>query len=147
MRSECSSIFSDFAINHKWEEARSDKRQCTCMHNKSLAWLDWRSNICLNFICLPLLLHCFFSFPELFCCTYCVVRQLCGSWRPAKGFHWKRLNQHHFQCTVVHFVPFLSGGFITAIVVNLPEWKLAKRTSVQCVGICLKILVIWYLFL
>jgi hypothetical protein len=26
----------------------------------------------------------------------------------------------------------VSGGFITAIVVNLPERKLAKRTSVQC---------------
>ena len=31
---------------------------------------------------------------------------------------------------------FLSGGFITAIVVNSPEMKLAKRTSVQCLDCC-----------
>ena len=30
---------------------------------------------------------------------------------------------------------FFSGGFITAIVVNSPEGKLAKRTSVQWGGI------------
>ena len=32
----------------------------------------------------------------------------------------------------VCFAGFLSVGFITAIVVNSPERKLAKRTSVQC---------------
>jgi hypothetical protein len=32
----------------------------------------------------------------------------------------------------VHFASFLSGGFITAIVVNPPESKVAKRTSVHC---------------
>jgi hypothetical protein len=32
----------------------------------------------------------------------------------------------------VRFSSFLSGGFITAIVVNPPERKLAKHTSVQC---------------
>ena len=36
------------------------------------------------------------------------------------------------HCTEVHFASFLSGGFITAIVVNPPERKLAKRTSVHC---------------
>ena len=35
------------------------------------------------------------------------------------------------QCTEVRFASFLSGGFITAIVVNPPERKLAKRTYVQ----------------
>ena len=39
------------------------------------------------------------------------------------------------QCTVqyteVRFASFLSGGFITAIVLNPPESELAKRTSVQ----------------
>ena len=30
------------------------------------------------------------------------------------------------------FVSFLSGGFTTMAVINLPESKLAKRTSVQC---------------
>ena len=35
------------------------------------------------------------------------------------------------QCMDVRFASFLSGGFITAIVVNPPEKKLAKRTSVQ----------------
>ena len=36
------------------------------------------------------------------------------------------------QCTEVHFSSFFSGGFITAIIVNPPERKLAKRTSLQC---------------
>ena len=35
------------------------------------------------------------------------------------------------QCTEVHFAHFLSGGFITGIVVNPPERRLAKRTSVH----------------
>ena len=34
------------------------------------------------------------------------------------------------QCTEVRFASFLSSEFITAIVVNPPERKLAKRTSV-----------------
>ena len=36
-----------------------------------------------------------------------------------------------YALTEVRFASFLSGGFITAIVVNPPESKLAKRTSVQ----------------
>jgi hypothetical protein len=36
----------------------------------------------------------------------------------------------------MRFASFLSGGFITAIVVNPPERKLAKRTSVQWSGSC-----------
>jgi hypothetical protein len=40
------------------------------------------------------------------------------------------------QCTKVHFFSFFSGGFITDIVVNPPERKLAKRTSVQCTKVC-----------
>ena len=36
------------------------------------------------------------------------------------------------HCTEVRFASFLSSGFITAIVVNPPEKKLAKRTSVHC---------------
>ena len=36
-----------------------------------------------------------------------------------------------YQCTEVRFASLLSGGFITAIVVNPPERKLANRTSVQ----------------
>ena len=35
------------------------------------------------------------------------------------------------QRAEVHFASLFSGGFITAIVVNPPERKLAKRTSVQ----------------
>ena len=35
------------------------------------------------------------------------------------------------HCTEVRFSSLLSGGFITAIVVNPPESKLAKCTSVQ----------------
>ena len=40
-------------------------------------------------------------------------------------------NSEMAQCTEMRFASFLSGGFITAIVVNPPERKLAKRTSVQ----------------
>ena len=36
------------------------------------------------------------------------------------------------RCTDVRFASFLCGEFITAIVVNPPERKLAKRTSVRC---------------
>ena len=36
------------------------------------------------------------------------------------------------QCTEVRFASFFSGGFITAIAVNPPERRLAKRTSMQC---------------
>ena len=39
------------------------------------------------------------------------------------------------QSTEVRFASFLSGGFITVIVVNPPESKLAKRTSVQSAAI------------
>ena len=35
------------------------------------------------------------------------------------------------QCTEVRFASFLSGGFTTMAVINPPERKLAKRTSVQ----------------
>ena len=35
------------------------------------------------------------------------------------------------RCTEVRFASLLSSGFITAIVVNLPERKMAKRTSVR----------------
>jgi hypothetical protein len=41
------------------------------------------------------------------------------------------------QCTEVRFASFFSGEFITATVVNPPERRLAKRTSMQ--GITLKI--------
>ena len=40
---------------------------------------------------------------------------------------------HSVQCIEVRFASLISGGCITAIVVNLLEKKLAKRTSVQCV--------------
>ena len=39
------------------------------------------------------------------------------------------------QFIVVRFASFLSGGFIIAIVVNPPERKLSKRTSVRCSGV------------
>jgi hypothetical protein len=35
------------------------------------------------------------------------------------------------QCTEVRFASFLSGGFTIIAVINPPERKLAKRTSVQ----------------
>ena len=39
------------------------------------------------------------------------------------------------HCTIVCFASFLSGGFTTMAVINPPESKLAKRTSVHCLGI------------
>ena len=38
------------------------------------------------------------------------------------------------HCTEVRFASFFSGGFITAIVVNSPERKLAKHNSVHCIS-------------
>ena len=35
------------------------------------------------------------------------------------------------QCTEVRFASFLSGGFITMVVINPPERKVTKCTSVQ----------------
>ena len=35
------------------------------------------------------------------------------------------------HCTEVRFASFLSGGFTTLAVINPPEMKLAKRTSVK----------------
>ena len=40
---------------------------------------------------------------------------------------------HFIECTEVQFANFFSGGFITTIVVNSLERKLAKHTSVRCV--------------
>ena len=42
------------------------------------------------------------------------------------------------QCTEVRLASLLSGGLITVIVVNPPERKLAKRTSVQWIIVYLK---------
>ena len=55
---------------------------------------------------------------------------LCGSVpaAPATKTELMDIIPHY---TEVCFASFLSGGFITAIVVNPPERKLAKRTSVQ----------------
>ena len=50
------------------------------------------------------------------------------------------MNRVHFtvlvrlQCTKVRLASFQSGGFITVIVVDPPESKLAKRTSVELVA-------------
>ena len=35
----------------------------------------------------------------------------------------------------MRFASLFSGGFITAIVLNLPERRLAKRTSVHCTSL------------
>ena len=37
------------------------------------------------------------------------------------------------HCTEVGFASFLSGGFTTMAVINPPEKKLVKRTSVLCI--------------
>ena len=57
-----------------------------------------------------------------------------------KGYLKKQIEAVHegkkpHKCSEVHFVSFLSGGFTTMAVINPPERKLAKRTSVKC-SIC-----------
>ena len=44
------------------------------------------------------------------------------------------LKKHFDHCTEVRFSSFFSGGFTTITVINPPERKLAKRTSVQWSG-------------
>ena len=48
---------------------------------------------------------------------------------PERGVEMGSTSDH---CTEVRFASFFSGGFITAIVVNPSERRLAKCTSVQC---------------
>ena len=51
---------------------------------------------------------------------------------------------HH--CTEVRFASLHSGGFTTMAVINPPERKLAKRTSVRCIDSGLSQLVYVYGF-
>ena len=53
----------------------------------------------------------------------------------ALGLGLKCLHKVHLntECTEVRFASWLSGGFTTRAVINPPERKLAKRTSVHCV--------------
>ena len=53
----------------------------------------------------------------------------------ALGLGLKCLRKVHLntQCTEVRFASWLSGGFTTMAVINLPKSKLAKRTSVHCI--------------
>ena len=50
---------------------------------------------------------------------------------PEITFTFLVLTNFSLEFTDVRFASFLSGEFITAIVVNPPERKLAKRTSVK----------------
>ena len=49
-------------------------------------------------------------------------------------FFEKRNAQEPLHCREVIFASFLSGGFATEAVINPPERKLAKRTTVHCAG-------------
>ena len=55
-----------------------------------------------------------------------------GNYNCGFGFLAKIWTKLCSQCTEVRFASFLSGGFITAIVVYPPERKLTKHTSVEC---------------
>ena len=50
-------------------------------------------------------------------------------------------NTNVLQCAEVRLASFLSGVFITATVVNPPERKLAKRTSVHCAYVFTKLVI------
>ena len=45
-----------------------------------------------------------------------------------------RAQSQYLRCTEVRFVSFLSVGFTIMAVINPPEKKLTKRTSVHCVA-------------
>ena len=47
--------------------------------------------------------------------------------------HYKK-NTNSVHVTELRFASFLSHGFATKAVINPPERKLAKRTSVHCTG-------------
>ena len=65
-------------------------------------------------------------------------------WQKAMHFHQLKIHASQmyeqwifqtwtqFQCSEVRFARFLSAGFTTMAVLNPPERKLAKRTSVYC---------------
>ena len=53
----------------------------------------------------------------------------------------------HNKCTEVCLASFFSGEFITAIVLNPPERKLAKRTSVRCANSLSQLLRVVYAIL
>ena len=59
-----------------------------------------------------------------------LVSQIVGGY--INYMYSNQIKQFTPQYTEVRFASFLTSGFITAIVVNPPERKLAKRTSVQC---------------
>ena len=65
---------------------------------------------------------------EVFLSVWCLCRFQISVTRTIKR---NALGSLHCRCTKVHFASFLSGRFITVIVLNPPKKKLAKRTSVQ----------------
>ena len=55
---------------------------------------------------------------------------------PILGTTFFTNKSRYVHCTEVCFASFLSGGFTTMAVINPPESKLAKRTSVHCATLC-----------
>ena len=73
----------------------------------------WDLKICRNLLLLIVIMK-----------NYFVIRTF--------AYHLKNFNANmSLHCTEVRFASLLSGGFITAIVVNPSERKLAKHTSVH----------------
>ena len=77
--------------------------------------------------------HCFL--PILECIYWTVTNRHCPTITGKQYKIGKKWSAILKQCTEVCFASFLSGWFITAIVVNPPESKRAKRTSVQWCGL------------
>ena len=67
---------------------------------------------------------------------YCTVRKctclVFNTYMALFTYTHNAMEWNPLYCTDVHFASFLSGGFTTVAVINPPERKLAKRTSVQC---------------
>ena len=76
--------------------------------------------------------------PHFFVCMYllritvvgrCLIHQFVDQ---TKAKTERIVERDTMQCTEVRFTSFLSGVFTTMVVINPPERKLAKRTSMHC---------------
>ena len=65
-------------------------------------------------------------------------------WLPFFQLKTIPLQRYATQLTEVLFASFFPVGFITAIVINPPERRLAKRTSVQCTVLFQELPIFWY---
>ena len=103
-------------------------------------WIQGAGSNVLGIICLIYRKEIFFLVFTLFCRLYpmrlSAAGVCCGPYNLSKWeadiWGWLEVVYTVNQCTEMRFASLLSSEFITAIVVNFPERKLAKRTSLHC---------------